>query len=567
MKKIHQNSVLVSELETLLTQSEELEVEAELKALADTLENYKKRSRLSAEHTVIGFFGATGSGKSSLFNRITKSELAKVAHKRPTTTNSLAAIYAGENLQSSGHELLDWLEIHDRVEISAGLEFEKGAIFVDVPDFDSIASEHREIAWRLAQKVDVLVWVSDVEKYADAALHHDFLKAFTAHTEVSLMVLNQVDRLAADIHPRIKQSLEEILKENSLGIEVLLTSATSGVGIDALSQKIHAAQKAKLAGVGRLKADAATAVMKLAPEVGVELKGQSNRNLLGKKVLEVRAEIPHLLSQVPDEAEERATEALAQAAQLPAITKAVGQSYLKQAGKKTGWPLTRWMYSLSQDPLMRMRIGRANQTHRNEDSTEEFISRSSLSLDAPQALAKINRGTEEYRSIATGQMSSPWDSRIRRIVDKESQALPDVADWVITHTDFTGKQRAWYFTALNIIQWLAFFTASLGLIWLVLYQLAGFFQFVLPKIEVDLDFMTIPLPTLLLVLGIAFGILIATGARFINALSAKRRAQRAYKILFAALKQAVHETLTIKVNREYARAKKIENSIGAILNS
>ena len=45
-----------------------------------------ERQALSAEHTVVGFFGATGSGKSSLFNALTGRDLARVAATRPTTS-------------------------------------------------------------------------------------------------------------------------------------------------------------------------------------------------------------------------------------------------------------------------------------------------------------------------------------------------------------------------------------------------------------------------------------------------------------------------------------------------
>ena len=52
-----------------------------------------ERQALSAEHTVVGFFGATGSGKSSLFNALTGRDLARVAATRPTTSEPLAAVW------------------------------------------------------------------------------------------------------------------------------------------------------------------------------------------------------------------------------------------------------------------------------------------------------------------------------------------------------------------------------------------------------------------------------------------------------------------------------------------
>ena len=43
---------------------------------AETLERLSQRRELSTEHTVIGFFGATGSGKSTLFNAIAGQSIA-----------------------------------------------------------------------------------------------------------------------------------------------------------------------------------------------------------------------------------------------------------------------------------------------------------------------------------------------------------------------------------------------------------------------------------------------------------------------------------------------------------
>ena len=56
-----------------------------------TLSRVMERRQLSAEHTVIGFFGATGSGKSTLFNTIAGMPLARTAVTRPTTSDGTEA--------------------------------------------------------------------------------------------------------------------------------------------------------------------------------------------------------------------------------------------------------------------------------------------------------------------------------------------------------------------------------------------------------------------------------------------------------------------------------------------
>lgn len=74
------------------------------------IERAEARRQLSADHVVVGLFGATGSGKSSLFNALVGYEIAQTGVIRPTTTKTVAAIW-----QPAGADaLLDWLEVSER---------------------------------------------------------------------------------------------------------------------------------------------------------------------------------------------------------------------------------------------------------------------------------------------------------------------------------------------------------------------------------------------------------------------------------------------------------------------
>ena len=68
------------------------------------------RLRLTGEYTVVALAGATGSGKSSLFNAIAGAQLATVGIRRPTTSATQAVIFG----PGGATELLDWLEIGTR---------------------------------------------------------------------------------------------------------------------------------------------------------------------------------------------------------------------------------------------------------------------------------------------------------------------------------------------------------------------------------------------------------------------------------------------------------------------
>nr|BFE83990.1 hypothetical protein GCM10020093_065910 [Planobispora longispora] len=71
------------------------------------------RRSLSVDHTVAALAGATGSGKSSLFNLLSGTTLAAVGVTRPTTSTAQAALWRG----AGSGPLLDWLQIPNRHEV------------------------------------------------------------------------------------------------------------------------------------------------------------------------------------------------------------------------------------------------------------------------------------------------------------------------------------------------------------------------------------------------------------------------------------------------------------------
>ena len=68
------------------------------------------RTSIVGGHTVVALAGATGSGKSSLFNDLTGADVAPIGARRPTTSTPIAAIWGSE----SASALLDWLKVGAR---------------------------------------------------------------------------------------------------------------------------------------------------------------------------------------------------------------------------------------------------------------------------------------------------------------------------------------------------------------------------------------------------------------------------------------------------------------------
>ena len=146
--------------------------------------------------------GGTGSGKSSLFNRLASADFSTVGVTRPITRDAHACVWG----VAGAGPLLEWLGVPRRYRyarssaLDRGEEALAGLVLLDLPDHDSVVTGASGQVDRLVGLADLMVWVLDPQKYADAAVHRRFLVPLAGHAEVVAVVLNQCDLLteAAD---------------------------------------------------------------------------------------------------------------------------------------------------------------------------------------------------------------------------------------------------------------------------------------------------------------------------------------------------------------------------------
>lgn len=217
-----------------------------LESAGRVLETADERFRLSGEHTVVALAGATGSGKSSLFNALAGANRSQVGPRRPTTAEPVACVWPGSRPGAEG--LLHRLGVptHRRHAPADGNSELRGLILIDLPDHDSSATEHRAQVDRMLELVDAVIWVVDPEKYADAVLHERYLRPLAGYAEVMFVVLNQVDRLPGDAADQVVDDLRRLLDEDGLalgehgepGAAVLALSAATGKGVGELREAL-----------------------------------------------------------------------------------------------------------------------------------------------------------------------------------------------------------------------------------------------------------------------------------------------------------------------------------------
>ncbi|WP_037643173.1 GTPase, partial [Streptomyces exfoliatus] len=238
----------------------------ESEALAEAgrvLDEAAARQRLSSRHTVIALAGATGSGKSTLFNALAGVPVSETGLRRPTTSAPIALSWS-----EGAAGLLDRLSVPSRLRRrplaggAADAELQ-GLVLVDLPDHDSAVTAHRDQVDRVLGLVDAVIWVVDPEKYADAALHERYLRPLAGHAEVTFVVLNQIDRLGTEAADLVLDDLRRLLDEDGValgehgepGATVLAVSALSGEGIPELRELIGRFVQERTAPERRLAAD------------------------------------------------------------------------------------------------------------------------------------------------------------------------------------------------------------------------------------------------------------------------------------------------------------------------
>jgi GTP-binding protein EngB required for normal cell division/uncharacterized membrane protein YeaQ/YmgE (transglycosylase-associated protein family) len=506
--------------------------EDDLEAVRRIVVSAAERRALSSEHTVVGFFGATGSGKSSLMNALAGEAIATTHVRRPTTSVPLAAVWNPRGASA----LLDWLQVSDRriMERPFAPGQELSLIVLDLPDFDSVALEHRAVAERLAGQVDVLVWVVDPQKYADAVIHRDFIAPLASHAAVTTAVLNQVDRLPEGEVGRVVESMRGLLRRDGLGdVLVLPVSATSGAGLDDLRRVI-----------ARFAAERKAASQRLAADI---------RSVAGR--LEA-AGVPGKVRSADTQSLERG---LAAAASVDAVASAVAGSYRKRAGQATGWPLTSWVLRLAPDPLRRLHLAPGR-----DDRRDAEVHRTSLPPMSAAQRAQAGTAVRAYADTAAAGLGEGWSAAIHEHAADALESLPSELDRAVARTDL-GARSSWWWPLLGAIQWLALIAAVLGGVWLllpVLLPLWGMVAPTIPQVEGTatwLDGWPIPLVALLggLLLGVVLGIV---GAIIAGAVGAARRS-RARRRLRKQVSAVAREVVVLPIEGERERAREFAVAI------
>ncbi len=536
------------------------------------------RLRQSLDHTVIVLAGSTGAGKTSLINTLAGQELGKASPKRPTTSQALAAVWDSSD-QGRVHagQLLDWLGVGQRHYLAQAVvsgepngsatpralgktgkngvgntgsgkdgagkrhkgQLRAGLIVVDLPDFDSVVTEHRVRADHLTERADLIVWVTDPQKYADAVFHQEYLAKFREHSDM-LVVLNQVDRLETQAKNQCLADIKRLLaKDGVVGATVLATSTKTGEGISELQALLEIAASRRAAQANSLVAELRACGQAIADECG---RGSAQGNIAAPQM--------------------QLIDSLAQAAGVPEITDAAYRSALRRSHIATGWPVTAWFARFRADPLRRFGIaGRVlnslgagglraqgingSGVTRETGEGELRVARTSCVTTDPALSARANLAVREYVEVATAGGPRDWVLGVKqKLADVD---LSDSLDAAVAHAPSLAFTRPAWWTAVTWLHRLLLLVFVAGAAWLTFLAIAAYLRIDVPN---EPQWMGFPIPTLMTFAGLLLGVFLGLMCRIFSVLHARRAARRVGEGLRSEIETVVRELIVKPVKHE-----------------
>jgi GTP-binding protein EngB required for normal cell division len=485
-----------------------------------------ERTALVGGHTVVALAGATGSGKSSLFNALVGTPVATVGVRRPTTSTATAAIWGQEPVG----DLLDWLAVGARYLVAPDPDAATrggrhegpvgsldGLVLLDLPDFDSRQTGNRTEAERVLELVDLFVWVTDPQKYADSRLHDDYVATLATHEAVTMVVLNQADRLTEAEVAQCRADLVRLMERDGVPrATVLATSVTTGDGLDELHQRLANAVAGRTMSRARLAGDVRAAAGALTGHVA---EGEPA---------------------VDDVARSELLDALARSAGVPTVVAAVERDYRMEAAASTGWPFTRWVQRLRPRPLRRLRLD-GRDVRVTEADVRSVLGRSSLPPPSPAARAAVDLATRRLADRASGSLPHPWADAVERAADPPGPALGDALDRAVVGTSLLARVPIWW-RAVGLGQLVLALAAVTGFLWLALYVVVGWAQ--LDQVVGDPPTLgVVPVPLVLLVVGLLGGLLLALVSRWLARIGGRRRG----RVMDARLRASIDAVAQVEI--------------------
>jgi GTP-binding protein EngB required for normal cell division len=560
-----------------------------------------ERLRLSGNHTVVAVAGGTGSGKSTLFNALAGATFSQPGITRPTTRHVHACVWG----MQGAAPLLDWLGVQRRHRyarasaLDSGESMLDGLLLLDLPDHDSVVTASMAAVDRLSKLADMLIWVLDPQKYADASVHNRYLIPLAGHASVFTVVLNQIDLLPADEVSDCEDDLRRLLDAEGLTDTPLLpVSARTGAGLDELRALLVETVTANRAAGDRIAADIDAVIGGFAPYAGPQVAPEAAiAGLTGAGAPELSApvsddlaagtrppwelpedeqpevvpskppwedaaldggasEAPDPVTAVPAAPAGDLTEAFAAAAGLTAVAEAAASARAALAARFTGWPPA-LLARRRRDPLRALRGGTAR-TPRTGD-------RAAPADAAGQASqSEVDNAITAFADTAGDGLPEPWATSLRDAARSNAARVPRALSDAVRRAIADGPAVPAWWRLITAWQWLLTVLAAGGIIWAVVIAVGHSGR---ERSTLIGDVALIPWLLVMAAALLLLGYLTAAGSRNVAVLAAERERQHAEQAMREQVGGVTRDLVLVPVGQEITQYERYRKELAVAAGS
>jgi hypothetical protein len=532
-----------------------------LQSAGELVNRAGERLRMSDGHTVVALAGGTGGGKSSLFNYLAGADFSTVGVTRPVTRDPHACVWGG----AGSGPLLEWLGVPRRYRNTWGSELDdgetslNGLILLDLPDHDSVFGEASDQVNKLIGMADLMVWVLDPQKYADASVHQHYLVPLAGHSEVIAVVLNQADLLAPGDVEECAGDLRRLLDSEGLhNASLVVTSAVTGAGMDGLRNLLTQAVHERRASAARISADLDGIAAEFAPYAE-----QANGAPLGPRRLGAApgarggeaAEAGPAPGRVPAGVVAQLVDAFSRAAGVSAVADALQSARELRALDYVGWPIA-WLVErlTGRDPTRKTRLGRL---------WAEVKSMASGPSDAQQP--EIDHALTTLADEIGPPLPKPWSQTTRVAVRSRADQIPAALGTAMTESLPDENKIASSWRLIGGLQGLLLGGVAVSVAWILALLIFGVFGAGsnVPRLFSDASL----LPWIFVLLGsfLLLGWLTAVGSRNVVRAAAEQESERVQETMRARIGNVAREMVITPLEQELAEYERFRHEFRIVV--
>jgi hypothetical protein len=392
-----------------------------------------------------------------------------------------------------------------------------GLLLLDLPDHDSVLAGQSGSVNRLLSLADLMVWVLDPQKYADAAVHSRYLVPMAGHSSVIAVVLNQADLLTPAQADDCVGDLQRLLETEGLhDSRVLVTSAVTGAGLEDLRDVLTRTVSARRASAERIAADVDALAARFAPHAGET------------DVAGVGA------------GEEALVTAFSQAAGVSGVGRALQSARELKAVDYVGWPVS-WLADrvLRRDPVRKIRLGTLWDELRGVSAGPAGAHKAEID-NAITALAD---------EVGPG-LPPPWPATTRTAARSKVDEIPAALGSAIASALPAENNVMPWWRLVAAWQGVLLGAAAAGLAWLGALLAVGVFHASRHAAALFSNVMLMPWVAVMVIAVLLLGWLTASGCMTLVMRSADRERERAEQQMRDGIGGVAREMVVVPVEQE-----------------